>query len=151
MSRWRTMIRSIAHRCWFNPLFTTWYDWLWPPQSLGQRGERIAQRLLQKKGLVVIERGYREKFGEIDLIAIDDRTVVFVEVKTRSTDVAGAPWEAVDEQKQRKITRVATMYLKKHGLLDSRCRFDVVAIETGRPRNRPKIQHITDAFEAADI
>ena len=68
--------------------------------------------------MVVVDRGYSEKFGEIDLIAVDERTVVFVEVKTRSSDFAGAPVEAVDDAKQEKISRVATSFIKRHGLHD---------------------------------
>lgn len=150
MNSWRTKIRSVANCIWLNPFFTPIYDWLSPVKSLGQRGERIAERLLLKKGMFVVDRGYSEKFGEIDLIAVDDRTVVFVEVKTRSSDFAGAPAEAVDEQKQAKITRVATAYLKRHGLLDCKCRFDVVAIELDSAGNRPAIRHFENAFEAVE-
>ena len=100
--------------------------------------------------MVVVERSYREKFGEIDLIAVDDRTIVFVEVKTRSSDTAGVPVEAVDENKQAKISRVAIAYLKRHHLLDCKSRFDVVGIQLGTGRKGTTVKHIENAFEAAD-
>ena len=100
--------------------------------------------------MVVVDRGYSEKFGEIDLIAVDERTVVFVEVKTRSSDFAGAPVEAVDGAKQEKISRVATSFIKRHGLHDCRCRFDVVAIELESHASKPTIRYFENAFEASE-
>lgn len=150
VSSWRKKFRSVANGIWLNPVLTRFYDWLAPPGSLGQRGERIAERLLLKQGMFIVDRGYQEKFGEVDLIAIDVRTVVFVEVKTRSSDFAGVPLEAVDDQKQAKISRVASAYLKRHGLLDCQCRFDVVAIEMGQSGQQAHIRHIENAFESVD-
>ena len=148
---WRTRTRCLANRFWLNPVFTQIFDWFSPPGNLGQKGERIAERLLLKKGMYVVDRGYTEKFGEIDLIAIDARTVVFVEVKTRTSDVAGTPIEAVDAVKQEKISLVASSYLKRHGLSDCRSRFDVVAIElddSSKVHSHPCIKHFEHAFES---
>jgi putative endonuclease len=84
----------------------------------------------------------------LDLVAVDGRTVVFVEVKTRQTDEVGHPAEAVDEAKQRRLTRLAVAYLKRHGLLEYPARFDVVALTWPEGRRRPVIEHIQNAFEA---
>ena len=78
MKTWRTHTRSAANRIWLNPVFTSLYDWIAPTKNIGARGERIAERLLLRRGMVVVDRGYSEKFGEIDLIAVDERTVVFL-------------------------------------------------------------------------
>jgi putative endonuclease len=112
---------------------------------LGDRGERAAARYLRRRGLRVLARGYRTRYGEIDLIARDGDTLVFVEVKARRR---GVPAEAVTAEKQRRITLAALHFLRKHGLLEVRCRFDVVAIVWPDGRGEPEIQHIQSAFEA---
>jgi putative endonuclease len=118
---------------------TFWNRWL------GDRGERAAARYLRRKGMRVIVRGYRTRLGEIDLIARDGDTLVFVEVKSRRQ---GVPAEAVTPEKQRRITLAALHFLRKHGLLDVRSRFDIVAIVWPDERGEPRIAHIPDAFEA---
>lgn len=112
---------------------------------LGDRGEREAARALRRQGLRIIVRGYRTPRGEIDLIARDRDTLVFVEVKTRRQ---GTPAEAVTAEKQRRLTLAALQFLKEHRLLDQRCRFDVVAIVWPEDRRAPAIEHIRNAFEA---
>ncbi len=87
-------------------------------------------------------------WGEIDLIAVEGRTVVFVEVKTRRSHQAGHPLEAVTAQKQQRLTRLALAYLRRNDLLHCSARFDVVAITWPSDRRRPEIQHVRDAFEA---
>jgi putative endonuclease len=134
-----------------NPLITQTYDWLVPAGSLGDRGERLAERHLLCRGYYIIERGYQNSIGEIDLIAVDGRTVVFVEVKTRSSDIAGLPAEAVDETKQQKIVHTATSYLKHRSLLDCQCRFDVVSImwpDPTRSKQAPQVDYFKSAFTA---
>jgi putative endonuclease len=118
---------------------TFWNRWL------GDRGERAAARYLRRKGMRVIVRGYRTRLGEIDLIARDGDTLVFVEVKSRRQ---GVPAEAVTPEKQRRITLAALHFLRKHGLLDVRSRFDIVAIVWPDERGEPQIEHIPNAFEA---
>jgi putative endonuclease len=86
--------------------------------------------------------------GELDLVAVDGRTVMFVEVKTRRSEQFGHPTEAIDLRKQSRMTRAAVSYLKRHGLLDYRSRFDVVAILWPANVKRPKIEHYISAFEA---
>ena len=113
----------------WNELRTAVAEWL-PERradtvSLGDRGEQEAERFLKKLGLRVVARGYRNHIGEIDLVAVDQkskpRTIVFVEVKTRKSDIKGQPAEAVDDRKQRQISNTALVYLKEHQLLE--CRF----------------------------
>jgi putative endonuclease len=112
---------------------------------LGDRGERAAARFLKRKGLRIVVRGYRTRFGEIDLIARDGDTLVFIEVKARRQ---GVPAEAVTLEKQRRITLAALAFLRKHDLLDVRSRFDIVAIVWPDDRGKPLIEHIPNAFEA---
>jgi putative endonuclease len=112
---------------------------------LGDRGEREASRFLRSKGFRILQRGYRTARGEIDLIARDGDTLVFVEVKSRR---AGVPAEAVTLEKQRRLTLAALAFLKKYRLLEQRCRFDVVAIVWPDGRHAPAIDHIANAFEA---
>ncbi len=123
-------------------------QWLRRPLSLGERGERAAARYLRRRGLKIIGARQRTKFGEIDLVAVDGRTLVFVEVKTRRSHDAGHPAEAVDARKQAQLTRLALAYQKRHGLLDVPARFDVVAVTWAKDARQPAIEHIANAFEA---
>jgi putative endonuclease len=111
----------------------------------GDRGERAASRFVRKTGMRVILRGYRTAYGEIDLVARDGDTLVFIEVKARRH---GQPAEAVTPEKQRRLTLAALEFLKRHHLLDQRCRFDVIAIVWPDTRKLPQIEHLQDAFEA---
>ena len=121
----------------------------WPQgKSLGQRGEAAAAKFLKKKGYILVARSDRMRLGEIDLVAVDGRTVVFVEVKTRRSHESGHPAEAVDEDKQRRLTRLALTYLKRHNLLEYPARFDVVAVTWADDRREPAIEHFENAFEA---
>lgn len=115
---------------------------------LGDRGECAAAKYLEAQGFRILERQHRGHFGEVDLIAIDGDTLVFVEVKTRARTSAGDPTEAVDLPKQRKITKSALAYLKRKAWLERRCRFDVVAILWDAGGGRPAIKHYRSAFEA---
>jgi putative endonuclease len=112
---------------------------------LGDRGERAAARFLRRRGMRILTRGYRTRYGEIDLIARDGDILVFVEVKSRRR---GVPAEAVTPEKQRRITVASLHFLRKHGLLDVRSRFDIVAIIWPDERGDPQIEHIPNAFEA---
>lgn len=130
----------------------SWLSQWWRPSKpldrLGDRGEDLAARTLQSQGLKVIERQLRGLYGELDLVALDAETVVFVEVKTRTSIAAGDPTEAVTPAKQQKITKSALAYLKRRRWLDRRCRFDVVAILWDGGRNEPQVTHYRNAFEA---
>jgi putative endonuclease len=115
-------------------------------RPLGQRGEDAAVRYLKRKGYHILARGHDSRLGELDIIAVDGRTVVFVEVKTRQSGDAGHPAEAIDELKQRRMTQAALAYLKAQGLLKYAARFDVVAIVWPENSRRPSIEHFQSAF-----
>lgn len=119
----------------------------WLRKLLGDRGEREAARFLKKRGYKIVARQSRNRIGEIDLIALDGETIVFVEVKTRSSHVAGHPIEAVTVTKQKQLTRTALAWLKRRHLLERRCRFDVLAI-TWAPGDPPVVEHFINAFES---
>jgi putative endonuclease len=121
---------------------------LWPaPLSLGQRGEQATARYLRRRGWTIVARGRSERFGELDIVAIERRTVVFVEVKTRGSHRGGHPAEAVDPVKQRRIVLSALAYLKRHRLLECQYRFDIVAVTWPEGQRRPTIEHFRNAFE----
>lgn len=112
---------------------------------LGKEGERVAERYLQKKGYVLVERNYRCPAGELDLIVLDRRVVVFVEVKTRTGLGFGSPLEAVEFRKQRKMIQVAQFFLAEKRLQQRDARFDVIGVSwLGR---KPVVEHIENAFE----
>jgi len=115
-----------------------------PPES-HHWSEDIAAEFLQRQGLVRLVTNYRNRTGEIDLIMIDDQTLVFVEVKQRRDSRFGLPEESVGMAKQAKLRRTAASYLQRHDRLQSwSCRFDVVAI-TGNPQ-APVCRWIQNAF-----
>jgi putative endonuclease len=117
--------------------------------SLGPAGEKAAAIYLQKLGYRIIARGHRQKLGEVDLIALDGKCLVFVEVKTWNNDHAGDPSQAVDLRKQERLTRAALIYMKRRGLLDQPARFDVVSIVWSKTaETAPTIRHFISAFEA---
>lgn len=117
-------------------------------EELGRAGEEYAARYLRRLGFRIVARGVRYARGELDLVAWDGSTLVFVEVKTRISGRRGLPSEAVDQRKQRRMTRAAMLYLKQHRLLDHPCRFDVVAIVWPPSSRQPEIKLIRNAFEA---
>ena len=115
--------------------------------ELGKAGEQAGVSYLKKIGFKILEINYRTFLGEIDCIARDKDATVFIEIKTRNSSRYGAPEEAVDVRKQRKMTQVAQIYLKKHGLIDKGpVRFDVLAIQ-GIEGGQPGFNHIKHAFE----
>lgn len=116
-------------------------------QQFGKRGEALALAHLRKKGYKVIERNYRTRTGEIDIIAKHQGRIVFVEVKTRRTGAYGDPKSAVTFKKQRKISMVALEYLKKRHSLQTPARFDVVTVRSADDGDAVEI--IPNAFELA--
>ena len=115
------------------------------PSESHHWSEDIAAEFLQRQGLVRLVTNYRNRTGEIDLIMIDDQTLVFVEVKQRRDSRFGLPEESVGMAKQAKLRRTAASYLQRHDRLQSwSCRFDVVAI-TGNPQ-APVCRWIQNAF-----
>ncbi|MBI3803307.1 MAG: YraN family protein [Nitrospirae bacterium] len=114
----------------------------------GREGEKIAAEFLLKKGYRILERNFRTRFGEIDIIAQDGKMLVFVEVKARSSDQFGAPQLAVNTKKQVKMSRVALAYMSQKKMDACECRFDVVGIRA--QMGAPRIEHFRDAFEALE-
>ncbi len=115
--------------------------------SLGSHGEEFGKLFLIKRGYKIIEQNYTTPLGEIDIIARDGDTLVFVEVKTRESGRFGRPFEAVDRRKQRKIANVALLYLKRFRELPA-CRFDVLSISLSGVAGDLRAELIQDAFEA---
>jgi putative endonuclease len=113
-------------------------------QRLGELGERLACQELERLGYAVLARRYRTRFGEIDIIASDAGTVVFVEVKARLDRNFGDPAEAVTPQKQRRVVAMASDYVSRHRLHETPCRFDVVAVDAAV--DPPQITVYKDAF-----
>ncbi|MFI5380359.1 MAG: YraN family protein [Tepidisphaerales bacterium] len=114
--------------------------------ALGERGENIAAGYLRDKGFTIIVRNYRCPLGEIDIVAREGQTIVFVEVKTREEDEP-RPEDQVNSAKQHQLTRVARHYLGRYGHPQPPARFDVVAI-VWPPGRQPIIRHTPHAFEA---
>ncbi len=111
----------------------------------GKEGEDLAVRYLQRAGYQIVERNFRCRLGEIDIIARDGDTIVFLEVKTRTSASYGAPEAAVNQAKQKKISLVSLQYLQSRNILDVPVRFDVVALE--RSSAGHDIRLIRDAFD----
>lgn len=116
-------------------------------QAFGKAGENLAVRYLKKKGYKVLEQNYTCPVGEIDIIARDKKTIVFVEVKTRRTISYGSARLAITPHKQRKISMTALYYLKLNQQMDQDARFDVITVQsTG---DRQEIDLIQNAFDLA--
>ncbi len=115
---------------------------------MGKAGEDLAERYLKRQGYAIVERNYRCPLGEIDLIALHKRVVVFVEVKTRRADTSGAPLESVNAVKQRRLKRAALHYLNKHRLHDRDVQFDVVGISLRS--DPPAVEHVRHAFDFSE-
>ena len=113
---------------------------------LGRTGEDLACGELERRGYVILARRYRRRGGELDVIARDGQTLVFVEVKTRDGREFGEGVDAVTARKRRRITRVALDYVARHGLTDCPCRFDVVSIQIDGSRST--IHLFQSAFDA---
>jgi putative endonuclease len=137
-----------------------WTQWRlskpWPArqsdESVGAYGERLAAEYLRRKGYFLLERSYRLKSGEIDLVAVwRKKVVVFVEVKTWSKQLenTGGPSDAVDPDKQAKISHLAMMYMKRHRLMETTPgRADVIEVVLAGPTGGPAFRHFENAFEA---
>jgi putative endonuclease len=117
-------------------------------KTLGERGEEIATAFLKGRNFAIIERNFRCKGGEVDIIARDGKTLVFVEVKTRRNLSFGPPQLAVTPFKQRQISKAALTWLAKNKMFGAGARFDVISILL--PDNQcPVVDHIRNAFDLA--
>jgi putative endonuclease len=114
---------------------------------LGADGEKVAEEFLRRRRYTIVERNYRCRAGEVDLVALDGDTIVFIEVKTRRGEGFGTPLDAVDPRKQRQVCRAAQQFLSERRLHDRAARFDVVGVwwEDGRPM----CELVRNAFEAS--
>ena len=116
-------------------------------QSTGRLGESLAAEFLVKQRYVILAHNYRKPYGEVDIIARDGKTLVFVEVKTRISSDFGSPFEAVDVRKQRRISRIAQEYLQSYDLVGAPARFDVIAIRLDSDNRPVAIDHMQNAFD----
>jgi len=114
--------------------------------DLGLRAEEWTARLLERRGYQILDRRYRTRAGEIDLVARDGETIVFIEVKARGSVGCGPPAEAVDGRKRGRLARAAGHYLASRGATESPCRFDVVEVILDAA-GRPTARIIRDAFQ----
>jgi len=112
--------------------------------NLGRKGEELAALLCSERGLSILEMNHRTPSGEIDIIAKDGDVLVFIEVKTRTGDVYGAPFEAVTRKKRAKIQTVALGYMKRFRK-EVPVRFDVISVSI--QGGKPSVEYIQDAFE----
>jgi len=101
---------------------------------LGRRGERAAEKYLKRNGYRIVARNFRAAGAEIDLVAMDGETLVFVEVKTRRSRISGAPEEAVDERKQLRMRRAAEAFATRYRAGEKELRFDIVAVNAAGKR-----------------
>jgi len=115
-----------------------------PRQTLGELGETLACDELRRRGYAILERRYRTRYGEIDVVARHGEVLVFVEVKTRVGDAFGSGAEAVTGYKQRRVARMAADFLARRRLQDRPCRFDVVSIAVGE--GAPRVEVIAGAW-----
>jgi len=113
--------------------------------DFGKEAEGLAASFLEKQGYKLLARNYKNKFGEIDIVAVDKGVTCFVEVKARHSALFGSPAEAVSPRKQRQISKAALGYLKENKLLEHSARFDVVTLLY--EKHPPEITLIKDAFE----
>ena len=114
--------------------------------ALGKTGEDLACRELERRGYAIVARRYRQRNGEIDIVARDGPTLVFVEVKARDGRAFGEAAEAVSAYKRRRIAQLAVGYMTRHHLANCPCRFDVVSIHV--ESGRPEIEVFQNAFDA---
>jgi len=120
-----------------------------PPDRvlLGKSGESYACRELERRGYAILARRFRTRSGELDIIARDGETLVFIEVKARRSARCGTPVEAVTWFKQRRLLRMAAEYVLLKGICNARCRFDIVSVLFGVGL-RPRIEVVKNAFDA---
>ncbi len=115
--------------------------------TLGKKGEEFAAGFLIKKGYKIKERNYKSALGEIDIIAISGGTLVFIEVKTRSSIKFGLPFEAVTKRKQHQITKTALYYMSKNKISETAARFDIVSVILKGEKMEAEL--IENAFDVA--
>ena len=128
---------------------SSWSSMTGKRRQQGQHGEDIASTYLAQQGYRIAQRNYRNRYGEIDIIAWDGSILVFIEVKTTAAQMFGTPQEKVDTRKQRKLTSVAMAYVLQHHIRNTSLRFDVIGV-TLTPQGVPDVTHIQAAFDPSD-
>lgn len=114
-------------------------------REVGRRGELVAESFLRTRNYTIVARNYRCRAGEIDLVALDGPTLVFVEVRSRNGTLMGTPLESVDGRKQAKVAQVARHFVAARGWVDRDARFDVVGVRFDV--EPPAVEHVANAFE----
>ena len=120
----------------------------WWRRWFGTRSERAAEAHLRREGMRVVARNVVAGGGEIDLVAVEGRTVVFVEVRSTEDEDLSRPNESVDSVKQAKVSEAAVGFLKAKRLLDHQARFDVLLVSWPPGAREPRIEHVRQAFQA---
>ena len=115
-------------------------------KELGDLGEKHTARSLALKGYSILARKFRCRFGEIDIVALDKGILVFIEVRSRSDEEHGLPYETINHTKRQHIRKVATAFQMKYGLLDHDSRFDCVSVIFDKNGNLKDMEIIKDAF-----
>lgn len=112
----------------------------------GRQGERLARMYLESKDWQILATNWRCRSGEIDIVAQDGNCLVFVEVRTRTSERFGTPAESVDWRKQRKLRQVAGVFLASQSVCAARIRFDMISIRMGENGQDPVLEHLQNAF-----
>jgi len=120
----------------------------WWRRWFGTRSERAAGRFLKRLGYRILLRNFTCSLGEVDIIALDGNCLVFVEVRSTESEDHDRPAASVDFSKQKRLSRLALFFLKKHRLLNHQARFDVLTLCWPESQHQPSIQHIKNAFDA---
>ena len=107
----------------------------------GLVGQKAAVEFLKKGGYRILATNFRSRFGEIDIVTEKDQVIVFVEVKTKTGDGFGEPWEMVNQHKLKQIRMMGEAYLTKNGLTDRACRIDVIGVWLNRDSEVTKLEH----------
>ncbi len=123
-------------------------DWRKDKNNFGKTGEALACAHLKKLGYAILSRNYRTKMGEIDIVAREGKCLVFVEVKTRQSDVYGMPEESINKKKMNKLARLAQLYIRNKRLHEMPARFDVVSVVIPGIFGKKTIRLIRNAFAA---
>ena len=113
-------------------------------KQVGNKGESLAEDYIKRKGYKIIQRNYRCRLGEIDIIAKDDDTIVFIEVRTKQNENFGSPQGSVTSTKKSKISKTALSFIQEKNLSGYSYRFDFIAITFSQ--GKPNIEHIENAF-----
>jgi putative endonuclease len=115
-------------------------------KQLGTEGEKEALKFLERKGYKIVEKNFRSSFGEIDIIMKHGEELVFIEVRSRTDNSFGEPYETVNIKKQNKLYKLAEHYLNLKELQDMPCRFDVISLILTHDGSVRTIEHIENAF-----